>query len=47
MHADPPSGMIELSELSGGKGDYFRHIASESAAWDGADLVRRIGTQAR
>jgi catechol 2,3-dioxygenase-like lactoylglutathione lyase family enzyme len=41
VHPDLPSGMIELSELTGGKGDYFKEIARASAGWDGADPIRR------
>jgi catechol 2,3-dioxygenase-like lactoylglutathione lyase family enzyme len=43
VHADLPSGMIELSELSGGKGDYFKLIADASNGWDGSDPIRMAG----
>jgi len=39
--------MIELSELTGGKGDYFAQIATASQGWDGQDPVRRVGAPAR
>jgi hypothetical protein len=41
VHAELPSGMIELSELTGGKGDYFKEIAQASNGWTGADPIRR------
>lgn len=41
VHADLPSGMFELSELTGGKGEYFAEIRAASQAWDGADPIRR------
>jgi catechol 2,3-dioxygenase-like lactoylglutathione lyase family enzyme len=41
VHPDLPSGMIELSELTGGKGDYFKEIAQASIGWDGSDPIRR------
>jgi len=47
VHPDLPSGMIELSELTGGKGDYFAQIATASQGWDGQDPVRRVGAPAR
>jgi len=47
VHPDLPSGMIELSELTGGKGDYFRRIAEASLGWDGSDPIRRMGAPAR
>jgi catechol 2,3-dioxygenase-like lactoylglutathione lyase family enzyme len=43
VHPDLPSGMIEVSELLGGKGDYFKQIAAASQGWDGSDPVRVIG----
>ena len=42
VHPELPSGMIELSETTGGKGEYFRKIADAAAAWDGSDPVRRL-----
>lgn len=47
VHADLPSGMIEISEMSGGKGEYFKLIAAAARDWDGSDPVRAIGQQAR
>lgn len=28
--------MVELSELSGGKGDFFKHIENVACTWDGS-----------
>ena len=42
VHPDLPSGMIELSELSGGKGDYFKEIARASEGWQGGEPVRAV-----
>jgi len=43
VHADLPSAMVELSELSGGKGEYFAQIAQAARGWDGSDPIRRVG----
>ena len=43
VHPDLPSGMVEVSELSGGKGDYFEEIARAARGWDGSLPIRRIG----
>ncbi|QHJ00578.1 VOC family protein [Xylophilus rhododendri] len=40
LHPDLPSGMVELSETSGGKGEYFQKIAAASRDWDGREPVR-------
>lgn len=42
LHPGLPSGMVELSETSGGKGDYFGRIADAARGWDGVDPVRRV-----
>lgn len=43
VHDDLPSGMIELSELTGGKGAYFQQIAAAAQGWDGhTDPIRFI-----
>jgi hypothetical protein len=40
---DHPGTMIELSEISGPKGDFFRSIAEASRTWDGkTDPVRFV-----
>lgn len=41
LHPELPSGMIELSEMSGGKGEYFEEIKRSCGAWDGSDPIRR------
>jgi len=38
-----PGTVIELSEISGAKGAFFRHIAESARTWDGRDPVRRMG----
>lgn len=47
VHADLPSGMVELSELTGGKGEYFQQIAAAAQAWDGrSDPIRGMAANA-
>lgn len=41
VHPDLPSGMIEVSEMKGGKGEYFDEIRAVGASWDGTDPIRR------
>lgn len=41
VHPDLPSGMIEVSEMKGGKGEYFDEIRAAGASWDGTDPIRR------
>jgi len=44
VHPALPSGMFEISEMAGGKGDYFREIRRAADAWDGrSEPIRRIG----
>jgi catechol 2,3-dioxygenase-like lactoylglutathione lyase family enzyme len=38
-----PGSVIELSEISGSKGRFFRHIAEAAADWDGRDPIRPMG----
>jgi len=38
-----PGTVIELSEISGMKGRFFRHIADAAREWDGTEPVRRMG----
>ena len=38
-----PSAMIEVSELTGGKGDHFDQVRLAAAQWDGQDPIRRLG----
>jgi hypothetical protein len=37
-----PGTVIELSEISGAKGRFFRHIQECARAWDGCDPIRRF-----
>ncbi|CAM4086169.1 VOC family protein [Bordetella muralis] len=41
VHPDLPSGMIEISEMKGGKGEYFDEIRKASDGWDGSAPIRR------
>jgi len=38
-----PGTIVELSEMSGFKGEYFKTIADSAAQWDGSNPIRRIG----
>ncbi|MCS3505115.1 VOC family protein [Achromobacter sp. JUb104] len=40
VHPDLPSGMIEVSEMKGGKGEYFDEITAACASWDGSAPIR-------
>ena len=40
VHPDLPSGMIELSEMTGGKGAYFDEIREAAGSWDGSAPIR-------
>ncbi len=37
-----PGTVIELSEISGAKGRFFRHIEECAQGWDGSDPIRRF-----
>ena len=43
VHSDLPGNIVEISEMAGGKGEYFASIAEAAKAWDGSDPIRRIG----
>ena len=43
VHAALPGNIVEISEMAGGKGEYFATIAAAAIGWDGADPIRRIG----
>lgn len=40
VHPDLPSGMIEISEMKGGKGEYFEEIRKAGESWDGSAPIR-------
>ncbi|CAB3695254.1 VOC family protein [Achromobacter piechaudii] len=40
VHPELPSGMIEVSEMKGGKGEYFEEIRKASESWDGSAPIR-------
>jgi catechol 2,3-dioxygenase-like lactoylglutathione lyase family enzyme len=37
-----PGTVVELSDIRGAKGRFFRHIESCARDWDGADPIRRL-----
>jgi len=43
IHPDVPSSMIEISDSSGGKAEYFAEVRKAAENWDGKDPIRRIG----
>lgn len=43
VHPDLPSAMIEISESTGGKAEYFAQVRQAAIDWDGSDPIRRIG----
>ncbi len=42
VHADLPGNVVEVSEQSGGKAEFFRQIREAAAGWDGSDPVRVV-----
>lgn len=44
LRPDFPSAMIEISEGTGGKAEYFAQIREAARDWDGLKPIRRIGT---
>lgn len=38
-----PGTVMEISDTSGAKGEFFRHIRDVAATWDGSDPIRPIG----
>lgn len=47
VHPGLPSAMVEVSELTGGKGEYFEEIRRAAESWDGHDPIRRLDAAAR
>lgn len=47
VHAGHPEAMVEISESTGGKAEYFEEVRRASLGWDGSDPIRRIGPTAR
>ena len=43
LHPELPGAMFEISEMRGGKGEYFDGIRRAAADWDGRDPIRRLG----
>ncbi len=46
VHPRLPSAMIEISESTGGKGEYFAQIREAAQGWDGRDPIRRMDAPA-
>lgn len=38
-----PGTVIEISDISGQKGEFFTHIRSAAASWDGSRAIREVG----
>ena len=43
IHPDVPSAMLEISDSSGGKAEYFDQVRKAAENWNGEDPIRRIG----
>ena len=43
LRPDHPSAMIEISESTGGKAEYFVQVREAARHWDGSDPIRRLG----
>lgn len=43
VHPEFPSGMFEISEMAGGKAQYFDAVRQAAANWDGSDPIRVVG----
>jgi hypothetical protein len=37
-----PGTIVEVSEVSGAKGQFFKHIAETARSWDGSEPIRRL-----
>ena len=42
VHPDLPSAMLEISESTGGKAEYFAQIRQAYDVWDGKDPIKRM-----
>lgn len=42
VRRDMPSAMVEISEGTGGKAEYFETIRAAAVGWDGRDPIRRM-----
>ncbi len=38
-----PGTIVEISDISGGKGAFFQHIRRIAADWDGSNPIRKVG----
>lgn len=46
IHPDLPSAMIEISESTGGKAEYFENVREASLNWDGTNPIRPVSVVA-
>ena len=42
QHADLPGNVVEVSEQSGGKSEFFRQVRDAAVGWDGREPVRKV-----
>lgn len=43
LHPEMPSAMVEISESTGGKAEYFEQVRAAALNWDGREPIRRLG----
>ena len=43
VHSELPGNVVEISEQSGGKAEFFKEIATAAIDWDGSNPIRRVG----
>jgi hypothetical protein len=44
LRPDFPSLMIELTDLTGGKAEYYADVRQAALEWDGSNPIRHVGT---
>jgi Glyoxalase/Bleomycin resistance protein/Dioxygenase superfamily len=42
VHAGMPGNVVEVSEQTGGKAEFFRQVAAAAIGWDGQDPIRKV-----
>lgn len=40
-----PGTVVEISDISGAKGEFFKHIREAARSWDGAKPIREVGAR--
>ncbi|MFY9128613.1 MAG: VOC family protein [Limnohabitans sp.] len=43
VHSELPGNVVEISEQSGGKAEFFKEIATAAIDWNGSNPIRRVG----